>query len=379
MKMRQTILSLVLLIVASPLWGQDVPPPTVTVETARIAEVRDRIAVSGSLVPREDVEVTPRIAGYPIETLTHDIGDRVNAGDVMATLGDRTLAARLAQAEAELSRARAAVGQAQSQIDSAAASADQATTVLERTRRLQQAGTSTQVVLDSAIAADLTAQAALRTARDGLIVAQAQVQQAEAARDIAALDLSDAVIRAPVAGIVSDRAARVGALSGAGGDPMFRIIKGGTVELEAEVIETALGLISDGDAAELTVAGVGDVRGTVRRVAPTVSRVNRLGIVKVALEGADLRTGLFASGWITVARRDAVTVPSTAVLSDGAGDFVLEVEGDILRRRDIVAGLLWNGRREVSSGLDEGAVVVARAGGFFAGGDRITPVQGGTP
>lgn len=375
--MRRAIVPVLFAALISSAWAQEVPPPSVTVAAARVAEVLDRIPVSGSLVPREEVEVTARIAGYPIETLTHDVGDEVATGEVMATLDDRTLAARLAQAKAELARAEAGVGQASSQIDSATAGADQAAAALRRTRTLEEAGTTTRAVLDDAVAADLTARAALRTTRDGLAVAEAQVQQARAAHDIAALDLSDAVIRAPVAGIVSERAARIGAL--ADGKAMFRIIAGGEVELEAEVIETALGRIEDGDPATVDVAGVGEVAGAVRQVAPTVSTVNRLGTVRIALDGVDLRAGLFASGWITVESRDAVTVPAAAILSDAAGDYVLAVEDGLLMRRDVTPGLLWDGRREVAAGLPEGAVVVARAGGFFAGGDRITPVAEDAP
>lgn len=289
----------------------------------------------------------------------------------MARVDDRTLAAQAAQAEAELMRAEAAVAQASSQIDSARATAEQAATGRGRTQRLRDAGTVTQAQLDVDVAADLTAAAALQTAQDGLAVAQAQVTQAEAARDIARMNLSNAVIRAPVAGVVSARFGQIGALAGGGGEPLFRIIRDGEVELEAQVIETALAGISVGDGVEVTVAGIGATTGTVRRVDPTVNAVNRLGTVRIGLDADGLRPGSFAGGWVVTQRDKAAGVPTSAVLTDTDGDFVLRVVDGVLERAPVDAGLLWQDRRAIMQGLSDGDEVVARAGAFFAPGDRV--------
>ncbi len=354
--------------------AQDASLPVATVVSVEMGEVRARVPIAGTLVPREEVVVVPQVSGYPIVSLEHDAGDRVIAGDVMARLDDRTLAAQLAQADAELARARAAVGQAGSQIDTAAASAEVAATARARTQQLRDGGTATQAQLDVDVASDLSAQAAVRTARDGLTLAEAQVAQAAATRSIAALNLANVEIRAPVGGLISERAAQVGALAGSGA-PLFRIIADAEVELEAEVIETALGDIEAGDPAVLRIAGVGDAAGTVRRVDPIVSRSTRLGIVRVALEGDAARPGLFASGWIETARRDARVVPVSAIQTDAAGDYVLRLGADdVLERAAVEAGLVWEDDREILSGLEVGDVVVARAGAFFAPGDRIEPL-----
>ena len=373
--MLRTALLLALLPLAAPAQEAAAPLPRVTVEAVAVEPVEARVSVSGTLVAREEVLVAPQVAGFPVEALLHDVGDRVAAGEVMARLDDRTLRAQLAQAEAELARAEAAGDQARSQIDSARATADEAGRALERSRRLLASGTTTQTVVDQANASDLTARAALQAAEDGAAVAEAQVAQARAARDIAALNLRNAVIRAPVAGVVSERAGRVGALAGADGAPLFRIIEGGAVEVEAEVIETELGAMAEGQEAEMRVAGLGAAAGAVRRVSPTVDPLTRLGTVRIALEADGLRPGLFASGWVVTARRDAPTVPISAVLTDAGGDHVLALEGeDTLARRDVVAGLVSGDRREIVDGLAPGDRVVARAGGFFAAGDRIVPV-----
>ncbi len=349
--------------------------PSVTVATATVTEVVNRIPISGTLEPYREVLVYPQVTGYPIEELMVDIGAKVAKGDTLAQLNTDTLKAQLSQANAEFVRAQAGVRQAQSQITSTKASAAQARSVLERTQQLDRSGNVTQAALDQAVANSQTADAAAASAEDGLEVAKAQVLQAQAQLDIAQLNLDHATIKAPTAGIISARNAQVGAIATSGADPLFRMIQDGVIEVKADVVETALAQIGIGDPAQVDIPGAGTVQGTVRLVAPTVDATNRLGDVRVSLEGSNaLRTGIFAGGWIITDRHEGLTVPTTAILTDAKGDYLLEVKDNTLIRRDITAGLIWNDVREVISGLDDGAVVVARASAFFSDGDKVNPI-----
>ena len=349
--------------------------PSVTVATATRTEVVNRVPISGTLEPYREVLVYPQVTGYPIEELMVEIGAQVAKGDTLAQLNTDTLKAQLSQANAEYARAQAAVRQAQSQITSTKASAGQARSVLDRTQQLDQSGNVTQAAVDQAMANSQTADASAASAEDGLEVAKAQVLQAQAQLDIAQLNLDYATITAPTAGIISDRNAQVGAIASSGADPLFRMIQDGVIEVKAEVVETALAQIAIGDPAQVEIPGAGTVQGNVRLVAPTVDATNRLGDVLVSLEGNNaLRTGIFAGGWIITDRHEGLTVPTTAILTDAKGDYLLEVQDNALIRRDITAGLIWNDAREVLSGLDDGAVVIARASAFFSDGDKVNPI-----
>jgi HlyD family secretion protein len=360
------------------LWAQEADlqrVPSVTVATATQAEVVNRVSISGTLEPYREVLVHPLVTGFPIEALMVDVGAQVAKGDTLAQLNVDTLNAQLSQAKAEFARAEAGVRQAQSQITSAKASAAQARSVLERNQQLDRSGNVTQAALDQAVANSQTADAAVASAEDGLEVARAQVLQAQAQLDIAQLDLDHATIKAPTAGIISARNAQVGAIANNSAEPLFRMIQDGVIEVQADVIETELAQITVGDPAQLEIPGAGTVEGTVRLVAPTVDATNRLGDVRVSLEGSNmLRTGLFAGGWIITDRHEGLTVPTTAILTDAKGDYLLEVQDNTLIRRDVTAGFIWNDIREVISGLEDGAVVVARASAFFSDGDKVNPV-----
>ena len=354
-------------------------PASVTVATVAMAEMIGRVPVSGTLVARQEVLIYPQVNGSTIDTLEVDVGDVVNAGDVLATLNARTLASQLAQAQAEYARAEASVGQAQSQIISARATATRTTAALNRAQRLKDAGTATQSTLDQAVADSQTADAAVTSANDGLAVAEAQLQLAQAQLDIAQINLERATLRSPVNGLISARNGQIGAIAASGGEPIFRVITDGTVEVEAEVIETALGQIENGDGAEMSVAGVGPVAGTVRRISPTVDPVNRLGTIRIDVaDQPGLRSGVFANGWIITEKRQALAVPTTAVLTDSSGTFVLVMNDNTLEKRAVVAGLIWNDLREIAEGLEAEEVVVAKAGSFFGDGDQITPIMSKT-
>ena len=371
---------------ALPVWAEDAATgedavaksvPSVTVSTAARAEVKARVPVSGTLVARQQVQVFPQVSGYEITEILVETGDSVELGDVLARLSTDTLAAQMEQAEAEYQRATAGVSQARSNIDSAEASLKQAQTALERAQRLRQGGNASQATLDDSVAAEANARAAAASAGDGVLVAQAQVAQAEAARRIAKLNLDRAEIKAPVAGMVVARNAELGALSGAAAEPLFTLIADGAIEMEAEVIETALSQLKAGDPAEISVSGVGEVSGQVRLIPASVDAVTRLGLMRISLAAEQgLRTGLFASGWVTTAQRDAVTVPATAVLSDAQGDRVQVVSDGRVQSRDVKAGLLWQGQREIVEGVAEGEQVIARSGAFFRDGDQVRAVSG---
>lgn len=346
--------------------------PAVTVAAAERTEVQARVPVSGTLVARQQVQVFPQVSGYEITELLVEAGDSVERGQVLARLSTDTLAAQLAQAEAEYQRAEAGVGQARSNIDSGAAALTQAQTTLERARRLRQSGSGSQAALDDAVAAEANARAQAASAGDGLAVAQAQLAQADAARRIARLNLDRADIVAPVAGLVVARRAELGALAGGSAEPLFTLIADGAIEMEAEVIETALQRLNAGDPAEIAVAGVGAVAGQVRLVPASVDPVTRLGLMRIALDPRPgLRTGLFASGWVITERREAITVPATAILSDAEGERVQVVAEGRVETRPVKAGLLWQGRREIVEGVAAGEQVMARAGAFFRTGDQV--------
>ncbi|MEH3117320.1 MAG: efflux RND transporter periplasmic adaptor subunit [Methylorubrum populi] len=369
----------------APAPAKAAPAPAVSVVEALRREIVESVVVTGTLVPRDEILVTPEIDGYRLVELLAEEGMRVEKGQVLARLSRDLIDRQLAQQSALIDKATAAVPQAQSNIEQAEAAELEARLGYDRARQLIQTGNTTAVVMESRTAALRQAEGKLAFARNGIAMVRAELAQAKAVRDELELRLARTEIRAPEAGIVSRRTARVGMATASSSEPLFRLIARGEIELEAEVIETKLPLLREGAPAFI---GIGDgerVVGSVRAVYPEVDRASRLGKVRVRLDpDPRLRIGTFARGAVELARTHGVTVPQASVLyGGGKGSSVLVVAEDRVEAREVRTGLSDEDDIEIRSGLAEGERVVARAGSFLRDGDRVRPIpvarQGQTP
>lgn len=350
-------------------------PPAVSVVNPLPRRLEARVLVTGTLVARNDLLVAPEVEGLRVVGLEADIGDRVEAGQVLARLERETLEVQLAQRDAAIARAKAAIAQTRSAITQAQARLEEASNALERGQSLKKSGFLSDSTLDQRQAAARTAEAALVSSRDGLAVAEAELVQAEAQRRDIVWRLGKTEIRAPAAGIVSQRNARVGGVAAGAGEPMFRIIGGGEIELEAEVPEVDLGRLQPGQAARIEAAGAGAADGRVRLVSPEVDRATRLGRVRIALQPSEqLRIGSFARGTVVAAVSEGLAVPATAVQFGADGTTVQIADGDRIKTRMVEIGLVAGAWVEIRTGLTSADLVVARAGTFLRQGDAIRPV-----
>ncbi|KQQ27165.1 RND transporter MFP subunit [Methylobacterium sp. Leaf123] len=361
------------------------PAPTVSVVEAERREIVESVVVTGTLVPRDEILVTPEIDGYRLVELLTEEGMRVEKGQVLARLNRDLIDRQLSQQNALIDKVSAAVLQAQSNIEQAEAAELEARLAHDRAKQLIQTGITTAAVMENRTAALRQAEGKLAFARNGLAMAKAELAQAKAVRDELELRLARTEIRAPEAGIVSRRTARVGMATSSSAEPLFRLIARGEIELEAEVIETKLPLLREGAPAFIEIGEGERVTGSVRAVYPEVDKASRLGKVRVRLDpDPRLRIGTFARGAVELARTRGVTVPQASVLyGGGKRSSVLVVAEDKVESREVRTGLSDDDDIEIRSGLAEGERVVARAGSFLRDGDRVRPVslarQGQTP
>jgi HlyD family secretion protein len=352
-------------------------PIATTLARAERHSITETLAVTGSLVAREEIVVGAEVDGLPIVEILADVGDRVEKGQVLARLDSTMLRTQLAQNTSAIAMAEASIEQVKASIAEAKATEAQAMDALKRAQTLGATGTASPVQLLASETQAKVAAARANAAEENLRVATAGEAFAEAQRSEIELKIARTELKAPAAGTISHRAARLGAVAGAAGDPLFRLIRNGEIEFDAEVPETVLPQIVPGQNVELWVSGVSEaIGGHVRLVDPTVDKISRLGRVAVALPPHPaMRAGVFARGNITLGRRQAVTVPLSAVLFGRDGAYVQLATNNVVEIRNIETGFKGGGRVEIVSGLIEGQEVVARAAAFVRPGERIMPVR----
>ena len=360
---------------AASKFAQKAKPPAVTVTEAKRISFVDNVLVTGSLAPREEILVGPEIDGYRLTELLAEEGDRVTKGQVLARLSRDILEAQLAQNSASLAKTQAAMDQVRSQIVESEATLRQVEDAFNRVKPLRETGVASQATFDERDAAFRTARARLAAQKEGLKLAEAEQLFMRAQRQELEVKLSRTEIRAPADGVVSRRTARIGAISSSAADPLFRIIRDGEIELDAEAPEFFITKLKPGQRARVEMEGASERTGAVRLVSQEVNTSSRLGRVRIFLgQSPELRIGMFAKAMIDAGQRDAVGVPSTALLYQNDGATVLAVVDGKVRERAVKPGLLAGDSVEIKEGLKEGEVVVMRAGSLLRGGDAITPV-----
>ena len=305
----------------APVAQAELRAAAVTVTPAVRGPVVESAMVTGTLVARSEVLVGPEIEGLRIVELLAEEGDWVEKGAVLMRLSRETIDAQIAQSDAELARSDAAIAQARSQISQAEASASYAEADLARSQTLLKTGASTQAIVDQKQSSVRVTRAQVQAAIDFERAAQAQRKSVEAQRRELQVRLSRTQVRTPEAGIVARRNARLGAVALSIGEPMFRVIANGEIELEAEAPEARLGAIKPGQSAQIILADGERTSGAVRLVSPEVDRTTRLGRVRISLaKSQSARIGSFARAEIEIRRSQSLLAPASAVnyASDGA-------------------------------------------------------------
>lgn len=327
-----------------------------TVSVAAPAQVTwpDTVSATGWLAPWQEAIVSSEIGGQRITAVNVDVGAVVHKGDVLAELSVESLDNDIVQKQAS--------------VDYAAAELDAAMADGDRARGL----TATNAISKQQITEYLV------TERK----AKANLASAEAALASAQLDRDRSRILAVDDGVISARSAALGDVINAG-DELFRLIRQGRIEWQAELPLKDLRRVHEGTAAVIPTP-FGDVTGQVRLISPTVSGTSGRVTVYVSLtppvDAPSPKTGILVSGNLLSGESAALTVPAAAVtLRDGFSYVFVLNDGDVptVSRKRVETGRRQGDLVEIISGLDAGAQVVQEGGAFLGEGSvvRVVPLD----
>ena len=330
----------------TPAGDENAQAPTVTVITPGKTTVDGQITATGTLSARREMPVGVVGEGGRVVSVPVDAGDWVRQGQVLASIDQSVQSQQVQSAAANIQVAQADANLAQANLD--------------RALQLVERGFVSQADVDRLTA---TRDAAVARVR----VAQAQLGELRARN--ARLN-----ILAPASGYVLERNVETGQTVSAGTAPLFRIARGGEMEMLARLNEDSLAAISVGTAAQIRPVGTDQLfTGQVWQVSPTISQDDRQGTVRIALSYAPgLRPGGFASATIASGTVVAPILPESAVLSDREGAYVLIVNGEgKAERRPVTTGTVTSRGIVITEGLTGSEKVVLRAGGFLTEGETV--------
>jgi len=303
------------------------------------------LPISGSLSPVTQSTVRSKVPGEIRRVLVRE-GERVAAGQLLAEIDTVDLQARLDAQVASLEEAKARLSIAAKNRDNA--------------QKLNKQGFISQNAFD--------------TSQSGFEAAAAAAKSAEAQVRLARNAMQDAVVRAPIDGIVAKKMINAGEKVGVD-SPLVTIVDLAKMEIEVLAPASEIPGIRIGQTASFRVDGFGErsFAGRLERINPTTEPGSRAITVYLSVGNQDglLKGGMFAKGSLILDKGEpAPTIPASALQEEAGQAFVYTVEQGKIGRRAVKIGLReeQTGLVEVVSGLEKGvAVVAARTIGLKAG------------
>jgi multidrug efflux system membrane fusion protein len=317
---------------------------------AETRELAQGLPISGSLRAVNSAVVKARAAGE-LQGLTVREGDVVKAGQVLAKVDATEYGARVKQAQEQADSARAQIDIAQRQWDNNKALVDQG----------------------------FISKTALDTSLNNFTAAQANHKAALAAVDMARKTLDDTVLKAPIAGVVSQRLAQPGERV-AIDTKVVEIVDLSRLEVEATLSAADSVDVRVGQLAQLQVEGGGKpVPAKVARINPSAQAGSRSVLAYLTIDDATgLRQGLFAQGTLGTGRASALAVPLTAVRTDKPSPYVQVVENNQVAHKPVELGARGEADKDMMvavKGLAPGAVVIKGSLGPLRDGTAVRFTQ----
>jgi RND family efflux transporter MFP subunit len=340
-------------------------PILVTVVRVAAVDIAERLEAGGSVEAQASASISSRIVAT-ITGVRVKAGDRVRAGEVLVTLDAGDVAEHTHQARASAVAAEKALVQARAEQSAAEAEHRLAAAWQTRIAALHARNSATAQERDEADARLTAAAARLAGAHARIEAADANLASARAAVGVATATESFTTLRAPFAGLITERFSDPGNLA-APGIPLLRIESGGARQVVVRVDEARAAYVRPGDrvnveidAIDAQAEGGGAVEAVVAEVARAVTVDHRTFTVKVTVPPTvNARSGSFARVVFRGARRRALLVPARAIQRRGQVSSVYVVQDGMARLRLIQVGTSSPEGVEVLAGLDAGESIVA--------------------
>ncbi len=344
-----------------------------TVQTGVVTsgKISEKITLNGSLKPKEQVDVNPKIPGRIIK-LNIDTGHPVARGDLIATIEDDEIQQQIERSKASIAVVDASIAQREAELHNARAE-------LDRKRKLADEGLLPRNELDAL-------ETRFRVSQSQLELARAQRRQSEAELRELSIRQSQTRIFAPISGIVAKRHLDIGAMA-TSSSPIVTIVGLSPMVIDAKASERDISRIRLGASVTVTIDSMPDQKflGRVMRIAPLLDPQTRNGLVEIEIPNRSgaLKGEMFARAELDLGtQRETALLPRDALVYRGDQPGVYMIESETAKFRAVETGLTQEDKVEVLSGLKPGDTVITRGSNLIKDGDRVRVMSdkpGGQP
>ena len=272
-------------------------------------------------------------------------GDRVSAGQILLTINDRDVSAKVTGAQAGYREAVRAMEMAEQ-------NQSLASTTNVRYRQLYKENAISQQLMDQVATQGNVAELDYQRAQESVGRAQASLSEAQAY-------YSFTQVVAPTAGVISVKKVDVGSMA-VPGVPLLVLEDDSSYTLEADVDEIIAGKIVMGMTTDIRVDSLGtSIQGIITEVAPTIDPTVRKLHIKIDVKGDGLKSGLYAQVKIPTNKKETIVVAKTAIVTKGqlTGVYVVDGKGLIVYRI-VRIGKTYDNQIEILSGINVGEKVI---------------------
>ncbi len=356
---------------APPAAAKSEGPLQVRTTLAKAREIQRNVESVGTFFPMDEAIISAEIEGRA-EEVRHDLGDVVEAGEVLVRINDEEQRYQVAQSEAQLRQSLERLGlktdkerltdvREAPDVRRAAAELFEAEQRLKRIRSLVDQNIGAKSELDQANARQQAMKAAYDSTVNQTRNLMQEVERFKAILDLQRKKLRDTTVKAPFRAFVKERQVTVGQFLRAN-TPLFVLVKTDPIRLRVEIPERMAPWIKVNQLVDISVEAFEGrkFQGKIWRISPTVDQNKRTFVaeVLVANSAGELKPGSYAKAHVPTSRTERVTVlPQRAVYYIMGSNKAFVVKDGVIDARDVKMGDRFENDVEILEGIEDGEEV----------------------
>ncbi len=374
----------------------------VKIEKVAVGSISTEVEYASKLNPVQEVTILPKTGGK-VASVNVDIGDKIAAGQILFTLDTAELQAQLQSQQAALTASNANLARTsdsglQQQITTSEQSVQKSQIAYndakdnyDKMQKLYSSGAISKQELDNAKLKLDNCSVDLKAAQDNLNLiieksgpqstqaAAAQVAQSQAGVNAAQIQLNNASVTSPIAGMVSAKDVKVGQLAG-GQSGSVTIIDSSSFIAEVNVPDKVVGKIQVGQSVQVSISALDNkkVTGVIDKISPNSNSKDNSYTIKVKIDNStgELKAGMFARVSLPSEKKDNIlTVPNEAIKMENNVNYLYVADNGKVKKVSVDIGICDDKVTEISGNIKVGVDVIVEGQNLLSNGDKISVVK----